>query len=1430
MHSFSRWLRRRSQPLRTAPPCVEALEGRLLLTAYVVTTSRDALNDTTPGEVTLRDALTALGGTPSGNATVVGTAVNSITFAIPGAGPQPIQVGSDPSALNQPLPAIVGLVFLDGWSQGGAGYAGPPLLVLDGARAGANNGLQLDPGSDGSTVRGLVLQGFGGDAIDVNGTSGNLIVANYLGTDVTGTLPRANARDGILIDQGATANTVGGTTAALANLISAGTTAAGVEISGSGSNSNVLLGNLIGTDITGTAKLTDTGEGVLIHEAATANIVGGTAPGSANLVSGNGTGGDFPFGGSGTQIIIDGVGTSGNVVLGNHIGTKLGATASLAKFVGGLLIEGGATANTVGGADAGAANVISGNANGVEIKDVGTSGNVVLGNLIGTDITGTVALGNSNQGVHIADASANTIGGTVPGAGNVISGNTFVEDSIGLQIVGSGATGNLVVGNRVGTDITGTKVLPNSFDGIGISAPGNTVGGTTPASANLISGNGPGVELGGNESSGNVVLGNLIGTDIHGTAALGGDEGILVRSGATGNTIGGTAAGSANVISGNGRFGVEFTDGAFGNVLLGNLIGTDIHGTGRLGNGGAGVNIDFAMGNTVGGTAAGAANVISANGNGISISGTGTSGNVILGNLIGTDLSGTAPLGNQGPGLYLISESSANTIGGTGSGAANVISANGDDGVDIAGFANSYVVLGNLIGTDIHGTAALGNAGNGIVLGNDGNTIGGSAANVISANGGSGVAISSSNATGNFVLGNFIGTDINGTAPLGNTIDGVILNDGATANTIGSAAGVNVISANGQNGVEIANPGTDANLVGSNFIGTDVTGTAALGNGLAGVVIRDGARRNVVGRLGGGNLISANGLSGVEIAEAGTSGNVVLSNFIGTDRLGTSRLGNADDGVLIHAGATGNTVGGPAFANLISANSNAGVHLADAGTSGNLVVGNLIGTDLNGTGSLGNVDGVLVSDGASANTVGGTGLSDINVISANTNGVEIDGLGTAKNVVLGNLIGTDVSGTAAPFGNFNEGVLIGGGATGNIIGGTEFGAGNVISGGQKGVEIASEGTSGNLVAGNAIGTDSSGTAALPNFDVGVEIISGATGNTVGGTTLAASNVISANGVAGVHIAGSPGGGPTSGNVVLGNLIGTDFGGTAQLGNGDGVLIELGATRNTIGGTARGSSNLIAFNTRGVVVLDASTTGISILGNSIFGNAGPGIDLGGDGVTPNGANPRAAPNRGQNTPVITLLRLTSVSGSLRSVARTRFRLEFFATPANGSPPQGQIFLGALTVTTSAAGLISFTAPVTTIPPGTVITATATNLTTGDTSEFSALGTQLLITSSLVIPPSSAAQVVTLSAQLFAAGVAVTGAKVKFRIAGLPGSVTGIVNSNGVVTVRFVLPAGTRPGTYSIIASFLGTGEIAGAVADALLSITVSLKLGGRRWVR
>src|SRR5262249_46653467 len=144
----------------------------------------------------------------------------------------------------------------------------------------------------------------------------------------------------------------------------------------------------------------------------------------------------------------------------------------------------------------------------------------------------------------------------------------------------------------------------------------------------------------------------------------------------------------------------------------------------------------------------------------------------------------------------------------------------------------------------------------------------------------------------------------------------------------------------------------------------------------------------------------------------------------------------------------------------------------------------------------------------------------------------------------------------------------------NTIGGTTPGAGNVISGNQGlgGILIQSAGTSSNVVAGNYIGTDASGTAKLGNATAGVTIELGASGNTVGGTSSAARNVISGNAARGVDIEGSG----TTGNVVQGNLIGLAADGKS-LGNGTTGLQIIDAPGNTIGGTAAGAGNVISGN-------------------------------------------------------------------------------------------------------------------------------------------------------------------------------------------------------------------------------------------------------------
>ena len=523
MFPISRRGRRRTFLLFPSRPRVEQFEVRLLPSTFTV------LNPNDSGAGTLRQAIldaNAAGGS------------NSIAFHIAPSGVQTI-------ALLSALPAVTSPVVLDGTSE--PGYVGMPLVVLNGAGAGSGAaGLTITAGN--STVQGLVIDSFGGDGIDLFTNGGDLIQDDYIGVNAAGNAAAANGI-GVLVN-GAASNTIGGTAAGARNVIS-GNRSHGVYLTGSGASGNVVLGNYLGTDVNGTAALGNLGNGVQIDNGASANTVGGTAPGMGNVISANGQSSNFTGG-----MWIYGSGTSGNLVAGNYVGTDASGTASLGNAWDGVLITIGATDNTVGGTAPGARNIISANGwSGIEIYANGTSGNVVLGNYVGTDASSTAKLGNADAGVLLnAGATANTIGGTTASARNVISGNT----TYGVQITAAGTSANLVLGNYVGTDKSGTAALGNVGNGVQIDngATANTVGGTAPGAGNVISANGQassftgGVWIQGSGTSGNVVLGNYVGTDASGTASLGNAwDGVLIRIGATANTVGGTAPGARNIIA-----------------------------------------------------------------------------------------------------------------------------------------------------------------------------------------------------------------------------------------------------------------------------------------------------------------------------------------------------------------------------------------------------------------------------------------------------------------------------------------------------------------------------------------------------------------------------------------------------------------------------------------------------------------------------------------------------------------------------------------------------------------------------------------------------------------------------------------------------------------------------------------------------------------
>jgi titin len=684
---------------------------------------------------------------------------DTINFQISGAAPFTIN-------LLSALPAVTDPVTIDATTQPEWLTYGTPVVELNGGAAAGSSSVGLQLNSASNIVLGLAINRFSAQGIVLSGAA-NVIQGNFIGTDTTGTLARGNGSFGIWVES--SGNLIGGRKAINGNVISGGNDT-GIFIYNT--SSNVVQGNYIGISANGASALGNNVNGITIDESS-GNLIGGPS-GARNFISGNGVSGVFLNGAAAVQ----------NLIQGNYIGTDISGGLVAGNANDGITVS-GAPSNTISG------NVISGNGtNGVFLTGAGASGNVVAANFIGTDATGKAALGNYNAGVTISAGNANLIG-----ASNVISGNL----ANGIFLTG-GAGGNLVQGNVIGLSAVGTNALPNGFNGISIGgASSNIIGGTVSVARNLISGNannGIGILMVTDVL--NTVVGNYIGTDVTGTKAI---PNVLagVRVQACSNLIGGVTAGSGNVISGNGQEGIWIvgTNGsAVGNVVQGNFVGLDATGMNSLGNGNAGVAISDTAANQIGGVTAGARNLISGNGNnGMFLIGASTVGNVIQGNYIGTDKTGSVAVGNVQDGIVLQNVSS-NQIGGSASGAGNLISGNnangndsGNNGITINGAAWN-IIQGNRIGTDAGGAVGLGNSWDAIYMQNaNSNQIGGAVAgagNLLSANGREGIYLGG--ASRNVIQGNFIGTKADGTSALGNRLHGIDLDAGSTNNTISGAA------------------------------------------------------------------------------------------------------------------------------------------------------------------------------------------------------------------------------------------------------------------------------------------------------------------------------------------------------------------------------------------------------------------------------------------------------------------------------------------------------------------------------------------------------------------------------------------------------------------------------------------------------------------
>ena len=267
------------------------------------------------------------------------------------------------------------------------------------------------------------------------------------------------------------------------------------------------------------------------------------------------------------------------------------------------------------------------------------------------------------DGTNSAQPTLNITGGVSTVRGLVINRGTSC-----IQLNTSG--NNIVEGNYIGTDPTGTIEL-GCATGVYINgSTGSRIGGTTAAQRNLISGNGTGILV--TNGSSTLMEGNYIGTNASGTAALGNTTGISLAT-ADDATIGGAAAGAGNVISASALEGIRVAS-SNGVSILGNLIGTDVTGLIPLGNQ-YGITALSSTGLAIGGAAG---NVISGNKYGISLSSLVT-GASIQGNFIGTDASETVALGNTTCGIFINTTSvSDNLIGGAAAGQGNVIAFNSD--------------------------------------------------------------------------------------------------------------------------------------------------------------------------------------------------------------------------------------------------------------------------------------------------------------------------------------------------------------------------------------------------------------------------------------------------------------------------------------------------------------------------------------------------------------------------------------------------------------------------------------------------------------------------------------------------------------------------------------------------------------------------------